>query len=123
MTGRPTGTSDRFCMTPLPIPFEEEQFHRDPAARLLADSEFRAEYMRDFTFFGCTPANSPPNTDKIGGRRPGSKLQDIIPNTSRYFLYFVELTKIMRQAVDSLIIKDQAILTGGGGALPSDFIV
>ncbi|GFN20984.1 fungal specific transcription factor domain-containing protein [Aspergillus tubingensis] len=102
MTGRPTGTSDRFCTTPLPIPFEEEQFHQDPAVRLLADSGFRAEYMRDFTFFGCTPANRPPNTDKIGGRRPDSKFQDIVPNTSRYFLYFVELTKIMRQAVDSL---------------------
>ncbi|KAI2870627.1 hypothetical protein CBS76997_10198 [Aspergillus niger] len=102
MTGRPTGTSDRFCTTPLPIPFEEEQFHQDPAARLLADSEFRAEYMRDSTFFGCTPANRPRNTEKFGGRRPGSKLQDIVPNTSRYFLYLVELTKIMRQAVDSL---------------------
>ncbi|RDH26850.1 fungal-specific transcription factor domain-domain-containing protein [Aspergillus welwitschiae] len=114
MTGRPTGTSDRFCTTPLPIPFEEEQFHRDPAARLLADSGFRAEYMGDFAFFGCTPANRPPNTDKIGGRRPGSKLQDIIPNTSRYFLYFVELTKIMRQALARFWISCLIFLTESG---------
>ncbi|RDH26525.1 fungal-specific transcription factor domain-domain-containing protein [Aspergillus welwitschiae] len=102
MTGRPTGTSDRFCTTPLPIPFQEEQFHVNPAARLLKDSEFRADYMRDFTSLKRTLANRPSNTDQISGQMPASKVQDIVPNTSQYFLYYVELTKIMRRAIDSL---------------------
>ncbi|KAE8389573.1 fungal-specific transcription factor domain-containing protein [Aspergillus alliaceus] len=103
MTGRPTGTADRFCTTPLPIPFEEEQFHVQFVTRLLADFNFRAEYMRAFTATKHTPPSPPDSAaEKASGQSPASYLADIVPSTSLYFVYFVELTAIMRRAIDSL---------------------
>ncbi|PYH67203.1 uncharacterized protein BO88DRAFT_436837 [Aspergillus vadensis CBS 113365] len=97
MTGRPPGTADRFCTTPLPIPFGEEQFHVDPAARLLADADFRTAHTRTFTASRRILANRADlNNGKSSSQSPAPELEGVISNTSQYFLYYVELAKIMR---------------------------
>ncbi|KAE8316192.1 fungal-specific transcription factor domain-containing protein [Aspergillus transmontanensis] len=93
MTGRPTATADKFCTTPLPIPFEEEQFHVQVAVRLLADFDFRTEYMRAFTVTRHRfPATPDPPAGKASGQNLSSDLAEIVPNTSL----------IMRRAIDLL---------------------
>ncbi|KAE8344932.1 hypothetical protein BDV24DRAFT_148388 [Aspergillus arachidicola] len=103
MTGRPTATADKFCTTPLPLPFEEEQFHVQVAVRLLADFDFRTEYMRALTVTRHRfPATPDPPAGKASGQNLASDLAEIVPNTSLYFVYFVQLNKIMRRAIDLL---------------------
>ncbi|KAE8150854.1 fungal-specific transcription factor domain-containing protein [Aspergillus avenaceus] len=104
MTGRPTGTADRFITTPLPIPFEEEHFREVTAAGLLTDLNKRTEFIR-----AITPTTHPSHRipDTASPERPGEHeldpvMAEIIPNSSLYFLYFVEITKIMRRGIDSL---------------------
>ncbi|KAE8396936.1 hypothetical protein BDV37DRAFT_292981 [Aspergillus pseudonomiae] len=86
MTGRPTATADRFF-----------------AVRLLADFDFRTEYMRAFAVtrhrFPATP-DSP--AGKASGQNLAADLAEIVPSTSLYFVYFVQLTEIMRRAIDLL---------------------
>ncbi|KAE8156873.1 fungal-specific transcription factor domain-containing protein [Aspergillus tamarii] len=103
MTGRPPATADRFCTTPLPIPFEEEQFHVQVAVRLLADFDFRTEYMRAFAVTRHRfPATPDPPAGKASGQNLAADLAEIVPSTSLYFVYFVQLTEIMRRAIDLL---------------------
>lgn len=49
MTGRPTCVPDKFSTTPLPIPFDEEQFREPVALRLLRDFSFRTCHIQGLT--------------------------------------------------------------------------
>ncbi|KAL4747508.1 hypothetical protein BDW72DRAFT_196653 [Aspergillus terricola var. indicus] len=105
MTGRPTSAPDKYSTTPLPIPFDEEQFREPLASRLLTDFRMRTDYMQTLTSQrrGSLGVWDPPRIGHTGfGQelRPGP--MEISPSNSYYFFYFVELTVIMRRAIDSL---------------------
>ncbi|KAL4780319.1 fungal-specific transcription factor domain-containing protein [Aspergillus varians] len=106
MTGRPTSAPDKYSTTPLPIPFDEEQFREPVASRLLTDFKARTDYMQGLTSQRrATPGvwDSPALGHAVIGQEPlPTPTLDISPTNSFYFFYFVDLTVIMRRAIDSL---------------------
>lgn len=104
MTGRPTSAPDKYSTTPLPIPFDEEQFREAVASRLLTDFRARADYMQGLTSQRrVSPGwDSPALGHAVMGQEPLPTPMDISPSNSFYFFYFVDLTVIMRRAIDSL---------------------
>ncbi|KAL4933013.1 Zn(II)2Cys6 transcription factor [Aspergillus undulatus] len=105
MTGRPTSAPDKYSTTPLPIPFDEEQFREPVASRLLTDFRVRHEYMNGLTSQRrVTPGgfDSPGVRHAVLGQDPLPSPIEISPSNSFYFFYFVDLTVIMRRAIDSL---------------------
>lgn len=104
MTGRPTSAPDKYSTTPLPIPFDEEQFREPVASRLLMDFRARTDYMQGLT----SQRRVSPGWDSstlghpVMGQEPLPVPVDISPSNSFYFFYFVDLTVIMRRAIDSL---------------------
>ncbi|KAL5050901.1 hypothetical protein BDW71DRAFT_171848 [Aspergillus fruticulosus] len=105
MTGRPTSAPDKYSTTPLPIPFDEEQFREPIASRLLTDFRTRTDYMQALTSQrrGSLGVWDPPRMGHTGfGQEPLPDPTEIPPSNSFYFLYFVDLTIIMRRAIDSL---------------------
>ncbi|KAI9372207.1 fungal-specific transcription factor domain-containing protein [Aspergillus egyptiacus] len=105
MTGRPTSAPDLFSTTPLPIPFDEEQFREPVASRLLTDFGVRTEFMQGLTsqrHVSSAVWESPGLRHAVIGHEPPPSPMDIPPSNSFYFFYFVDLTMIMRRAIDSL---------------------
>ncbi|KAL4951954.1 fungal-specific transcription factor domain-containing protein [Aspergillus filifer] len=105
MTGRPTSAPDKYSTTPLPIPFDEEQFREPVASRLLTDFRARTDYMMGLTSQRrVTPGgwDSPGLRHAVLGQEPLPSPMEISPSNSFYFFYFVDLTIIMRRAIDSL---------------------
>lgn len=103
ITERPTVIADRFCTTSLLISFKEKQFHVQVVVYLLADYDFHIEYMRVFAVTRHRfPATLNIPVEKTSGENLASDLAKIIPSTSLYFIYFVQLTKIMRRVIDLL---------------------
>ncbi|KAL3473834.1 fungal-specific transcription factor domain-containing protein [Aspergillus californicus] len=105
MTGRPTSAPDKFSTTPLPIPFDEEQFREPVASRLLTDFAARTDYMQGLSSQRrVSPAiwDCPGLNNAVLTPESLSSPIDIAPSNSFYFFYFVDLTVIMRRAIDSL---------------------
>ncbi|KAF9884010.1 hypothetical protein FE257_002398 [Aspergillus nanangensis] len=105
MTGRPTSVADRFCTTPLPIPYEEDQFQGSAASRLLSSSSVRLAYMQDFISrkkLRESPSHLSVNRASPVGQGLEFTILDAAPCNSLYFLYFVEITKVLRRATDIL---------------------
>lgn len=105
MTGRPTSAPDKFSTTPLPIPFDEEQFREPVASRLLTDFGARTDYMQSLTskrHVSSVVWDSPGSVHAVLAQDIMMSTVDISPSNSFYFFYFVELTVIMRRAIDSL---------------------
>ncbi|KAL4899372.1 hypothetical protein BDW74DRAFT_115921 [Aspergillus multicolor] len=104
MTGRPTSAPDKYSTTPLPIPFDEEQFREPIASRLLTDFRARTDYMQSLTSQRrASPVGwDSPRMHPVFGQDLLPSPMDISPSNSFYFFYFVDLTVIMRRAIDSL---------------------
>ncbi|KAL2842558.1 fungal-specific transcription factor domain-containing protein [Aspergillus pseudoustus] len=105
MTGRPTSAPDKYSTTPLPIPFDEEQFREPAASRLLTDFATRTEYMLALSSqrrAGSAVWDSPGLGRAVLMQDALPNPMDISPSNSFYFFYFVDLTVIMRRAIDSL---------------------
>ncbi|KAL4801199.1 fungal-specific transcription factor domain-containing protein [Aspergillus unguis] len=104
MTGRPTSAPDKYSTTPLPIPFDEEQFREPVASRLLTVFRVRTDYMNGLTSQRRVPGgwDSPGLAPATFGQEPLPSPMEVSPSNSFYFLYFVDLTVIMRRAIDSL---------------------
>ena len=114
MTGRPLSSNIDFLTTPLPVPFDEEQFHDDTVVQLIADNETRQVFMGHLSsgnweqsnaesIVKCKPSgNLTPNKKKQCEQLAFSAIETLSPNISLYFLYFVELGLIMRESVDTL---------------------
>ncbi|KAL3490714.1 fungal-specific transcription factor domain-containing protein [Aspergillus germanicus] len=103
MTGRPTSAPDKFSTTPLPIPFDEEQFREPAASRLLTDFAARTEYMQALSSQRRANSWDSPGLGRAVLMQDAFlSLMDISPSNSFYFFYFVDLTVIMRRAIDSL---------------------
>lgn len=105
MTGRPTSAPDKYSTTPLPIPFDEEQFREPVASRLLTDFRMRTDYMQSLTSQRrVSPSgwDSPGLRPAVLGQEPLQVPMEVSPSNSFYFFCFVDLTVIMRRAIDSL---------------------
>ncbi|KAL6233626.1 hypothetical protein BDW75DRAFT_184890 [Aspergillus navahoensis] len=105
MTGRPTSAPDKYSTTPLPIPFDEEQFREPVASRLLTDFRMRTDFMQALTsqHRGSLGAWDSPRMGHTGsGKELLPEPTEISPSNSFYFFYFVDITIIMRRAIDSL---------------------
>ncbi|RHZ62029.1 uncharacterized protein CDV56_108783 [Aspergillus thermomutatus] len=104
MTGRPTSAADTFCTTPLPIPYEEDQFHGPIASHLLSDYSVRYGYMQAFCSRRHKHTHSRVSTNPAPsvGHYLASTVNEAAPSNALYFLYFVDITMIMRRAIDLL---------------------
>ncbi|KAH3510095.1 hypothetical protein KXW24_002755 [Aspergillus fumigatus] len=104
MTGRPTSAADTFCTTPLPIPYEEDQFQGPIASQLLSDYSVRYGYMQAFSSRRHKPPASQVSTQPAPsvGHYLASTINAAAPSNSLYFLYFIDITMIMRRAIDEL---------------------
>ncbi|GFF86676.1 hypothetical protein CNMCM6936_006845 [Aspergillus lentulus] len=104
MTGRPTSAADTFCTTPLPIPYEEDQFHGPVASQLLSDYSVRYGYMQAFSSRRHKHPPSQVSTKPAPsvGHYLASTINEAAPSNSLYFLYFIDITMIMRRAIDVL---------------------
>ncbi|GIC92919.1 Zn(II)2Cys6 transcription factor [Aspergillus udagawae] len=104
MTGRPTSAADTFCTTPLPIPYEEDQFHGPIASQLLSDYSVRYSYMQAFSSRRHKHPPSQVSTKPAPsvGHYLASTINEAAPSNSLYFLYFIDITMIMRRAIDVL---------------------
>jgi hypothetical protein len=104
MTGRPSSAADSFCTTPLPIPYEEDQFHGPIASHLLSDYSVRYGYMQAFSSRRHKHPPSQVSTKPAPsvGHYLASTINEAAPSNSLYFLYFIDITMIMRRAIDVL---------------------
>ncbi|KAJ0415583.1 fungal-specific transcription factor domain-containing protein [Aspergillus carlsbadensis] len=105
MTGRPTGAPDDSSTTPLPIPFDEEQFRQPAALGLLTDFIARTEFMQALSLkrqlssaFSELPGLGLPVLSQDMSTSPDCILQ----SNSLYFFYFVDLTVIMQRSIGLL---------------------
>ncbi|PLB50406.1 hypothetical protein P170DRAFT_353359 [Aspergillus steynii IBT 23096] len=114
LTGRPPNSSDEFCTTPLPVPFEEETFN-DAAStrRLMKDNEARGIFMETLGLGRSgylasdgaspdTPGHSLPSPGRQCDQIASSAFEALEPNPSLYFLHIVDLGFIVREAIDTL---------------------
>ncbi|PKX95101.1 putative C6 transcription factor [Aspergillus novofumigatus IBT 16806] len=88
MTGRPYSVANQFCTAPLPLPFDEDQFGDAFVARLLADANARRALSKSLL------SSTAPDA--------GTYLPAVKPCASLYFLFTVELARIMRCAINLL---------------------
>ncbi|KAJ5779233.1 hypothetical protein N7457_006953 [Penicillium paradoxum] len=113
MTGRPLSTRDIFCTTPLPVPFQEEEFCDERVVQVITNQENRNAFFT--SLFINTPIDSP--TEGVALKSPAQQgkgkgkqqerpnqmgAMDFTPNTSLCFLYAVDLAHILRDAIDIL---------------------
>lgn len=117
MTGRPGCIAESMYTAPLPIPFEEESFQDDEAAHLLHNPNRRNTYIRMITTrlaktstptSNWMPSDPTLSTTTSPGQEPSeaSLPTAIIPNSSLFFLYFVDLVLIAQEAISTLYAAD-----------------
>ncbi|KAJ6008067.1 hypothetical protein N7540_012043 [Penicillium herquei] len=116
MIGRPPSTGDNFCTTPLPIPFLEEDFDNEDVKQLIMDYSIRQNLLKPLvTQLHYSPLSSHQTPDYLSsasslssekGKQPAQAAPDypenLTPNISLYFLYAVDLTFLMREAIETL---------------------
>ncbi|KAI3136915.1 transcriptional regulator family: Fungal Specific TF [Penicillium roqueforti] len=113
MTGRPPGTGEIFCSTPLPVPFAEENFWDRRVAQLNTDQRTRSTFPP--SLISDTTATSPKEymAPRTPERRESGKgkqeerarqtgVENLTPNSSLYLLYTVDLAHLLREAIDML---------------------
>ncbi|KAI9926700.1 hypothetical protein MW887_003793 [Aspergillus wentii] len=114
MTGRPPSSSEGFFTTPLPVPFEEEDFGYETVTQLITDHEARTIFMDNLLPKGSEQSTEEhtitleasgfqvPTPRKQCEQIVSSAMEFLFPNNSLCFLYFADLTMIMRESVDTL---------------------
>ena len=117
MTGRQTSISDETCTTPLPAPFDEDQFRSENGTNILG-MEMQKGGRNPSTCPLSSTATTTPSSDRSrsasGGklassRSPPSKqfpdlnwTKNVAPNSSLYFLEYVQLTRLTQQILGKL---------------------
>ncbi|CAI7651040.1 unnamed protein product [Penicillium viridicatum] len=97
MTGRPPGTGDIFCSTPLPVPFAEEDFWDNRVAQVITDQRTRDAFFTSLIsdIMAASPKESTaPSTPEQHGSGKGKQEErasqtgagNVTPNSSLYFL-------------------------------------
>ncbi|KAJ5286720.1 hypothetical protein N7478_002406 [Penicillium angulare] len=116
MIGRPPSTGTQFCTTPLPLPFIEEDFGDEGVKQIIMDYNARQDLLKsllsqvdfwsELSDYSSDP--SPPSSFGPGKGKQStlasaqSKIDNLAPNTSLYFLYGVDLAFLMRKAIETL---------------------
>lgn len=113
MTGRPPGTGDIFCSTPLPVPFAEEDFWDNRVAQVITDQRTRDAFFTSLISdaMAASPKESTtPSTPEQHGSGKGKQEErasqtgagNLTPTSSLYFLYAVDLAHLLREAINTL---------------------
>lgn len=115
MKGRPPSITDKFCTTPLPIPYREEDFGTERIAQLITNQVIRTALMESLLSskkaIACRSEGLKDHTVASFGLRTGKKetkpaaqsiTEPLIPNISLYFLYTVDLAFLTREAIQTL---------------------
>ncbi|KAE8377853.1 fungal-specific transcription factor domain-containing protein [Aspergillus bertholletiae] len=102
MTGRPSCIIDGACTTPLPIPFDESDFRKEPVVRLMSRS----------TLGGLNQPGPALNSSSNPGFRDtdkgmeGADVNAAGPCKSLYFLQLIKLTSIAKRMTSKLYNPD-----------------
>lgn len=114
MTGRPPCARETFCTTPLPVPYEDEDFEDETVKQVIADHGLRNHLLRSLLSYDSIPGLNEASLDQrppvvpgpgAGGlERPSQRVkpENLTPNMSFYFLYSVDLSLLMRRAIEAL---------------------
>jgi hypothetical protein len=97
MTGRPLNLDSDFCTTPLPVPFEEHEYNDAEVIRIMADHKTRNSLLAHVVTrpVGKTPA-------ALDAQSVRNAMDILKPNMALYFVCYVDLTRIMREIVETL---------------------
>lgn len=111
MTGRPSCVIDSSCTTPMPVPFDESEFHKDEVARLIGTAVLRTashpERMptnskaEDLESTADSDTNDLPTESEPKMSRT-EYLKSLQPCTSLYFLQLASLTCISKRMTAKL---------------------
>ncbi|CAI7612438.1 unnamed protein product [Penicillium glandicola] len=113
MTGRPPGTGDVFCSTPLPVPFAEEDFGDRRVLKLITNQRSRkaffASLISDTTAASPMEGMTPRALEQQGSGKEKQEetasqtgAENLTPNSSLLFLYAVDLAHLLREAINIL---------------------
>lgn len=102
MTGRPSCIIDGTCTTPLPVPFDESDFRKEPAMRLINRSA-----LEGLSQLGPASNSSPilDLRDTVKGTE-STDVNAMAPCKSLYFLQLIKLTSIAKQMTSKLYNPD-----------------
>ncbi|KAL1989031.1 hypothetical protein VTN96DRAFT_5794 [Rasamsonia emersonii] len=101
MTGRPLFTRKEICTTPLPVPFEEEEFSDGRVTHIMADNKARSSLIAQFVIrHPCEPAGT--GTAGENEKARGDGKEPVNPSMSLYFLCFVDLDLLMREVIHTV---------------------
>lgn len=118
MTGRPPCTDRVSCATPLPVPYEEGKFQEEYVTSLITDQQNRDRFMTSLllqenwnTPKGNLAHHTPLRRSALEDMKRTDKsgftlVENLSPNESLYFLYMLDLTFIMREALDTLYTRE-----------------
>ncbi|KAJ6018458.1 hypothetical protein N7499_003746 [Penicillium canescens] len=117
MTGRPLSMREIFYTTPLPAPFQEEDFRDDRVVQLITRQEIRGAFVTSL----LPNSTLTPLQDGVSRKHPPqlgfsqrkreirtpqalveSQAPSLTPNTSLYFLYAVDLAHLLRETINIL---------------------
>lgn len=117
VTGRPTSIVDNACTTPLPVPFDENDFQKDEVSRLIGSSS-RGNLGRPERLTVCSSGSGLNSQDS--GYNDGSgntqdadisrmeNLKGLPPCMSLYFVELIALTSISRRMTNRLYSSESA---------------
>ncbi|KAE8353298.1 fungal-specific transcription factor domain-containing protein [Aspergillus coremiiformis] len=111
MTGRVSSITDGICSTPMPLPFEEDNFRDPAAAKLLNDQDLRQELLESSLASSHVRrmASNPPggreasHTDQL---RDASWLKSQPISRALIFLYYVDLAVVAQEIVNRVYSLD-----------------
>lgn len=109
MTGRGASISIHMCTSPLPLPFDENQFSDPFATLLLKNHEIRDKRL-DMAMTG--PHLRYPDVPQAEATQPErSWLQSLPVNNSLYFLYYCDLTIVNQEILDQVYSAENATMS------------
>ena len=118
MTGRPSCIADNFCTTPLPVPYDENDFQKEEVARLISSpyrgSRSSLEYAKMQPATPVLKASDPEASDvpagsKVAGMGHNEYLKGLSPCMSLYFIQLATLTSISKRVMSKLYSPETAL--------------
>ncbi|EED13436.1 C6 transcription factor, putative [Talaromyces stipitatus ATCC 10500] len=97
MTGRPLNLERDFCTTPLPVPFEEHEYTDQKVIRIMTDHKIRNSLLGHVI---TRPVGETPAT--VDAQSVRNAMEILKPNMTLYFVCYVDLTRIIRETVETL---------------------
>lgn len=101
MLGRPMSVEKEFCTTPFPVPFEEQDFSDAKVIQVMSANRLRNNLLGHVIagpFGDVSPA--------LTGQSIRTAMELLKPNHVLYFVCFVDLSRLMRQVIETLYAPD-----------------